>query len=171
VEICIVTTLDALSEPLVRLFLRIDAAQPTDPLLRHAFDLWQSRRGDRIAPRESVMADLPGEISSHVFLVRAMTNGSRHWQVFNAGRTAGAVLKLAEGEAPEVSDRRIAVRLRRLFDLVADKAEPYSAMFETREPGGRRRLLVEVFAAPLSEGEKAVHLIFAALNSREESTR
>lgn len=164
------STLDPLTEPLVRLFVRIDAAYPTDPALRAASDFWHLKRRGKIAPGEGEMPDVPAEVSPYVFLARLTTNGTKHWIVSGAGHAAAAVLQLTDGDAPEVADKRIAVRLRRLFDIVAEKSEPYSAMFEIDEQAGQRRL-VEVFAAPLGGGEKGIHMIFAALNSRTEAKR
>ena len=53
------STLDPLTEPLVRLFLRVDAAIPTDPVLRAFSDFWQMKRGSKITPSEADMAALP----------------------------------------------------------------------------------------------------------------
>jgi hypothetical protein len=41
-------------------------------------------------------------------------------------------------------------------------------MFEIDKQTGQRQL-VEVFAAPLGNGEKGIHMIFAAINSRTEA--
>lgn len=162
------STLDPLTEPLVRLFLRLDAAVPTDPVLRAVSDFWHLKRGGKITPSEADMAGTPSEISPFAFLARLTTNGTRHWTVSAAGHAAAAIIQLTDGQAPEVSDKRIAVRLRRLFDIVAEKAEPYSAMFETDGQAGPRQL-IEVFAAPLGNGEKGIHMIFAAVKSRTEA--
>ena len=162
------TTLDPLTGPLVRLFLRIDAAQPTDPVLRAVSEFWQLNRTGKIAPSESEMKGFPIELSPYVFYAQMMSNGTKHWVASGAGHVAGSVLQLTGGDSPEVGDKRIAVRLRRLFDIVADKIEPYSAMFEIDGETGQRQL-VEVFAAPLSNGEKGIHMIFAAVNRRTEA--
>jgi len=162
------STLAPLTEPLVRLFLRIDAAQPTDALLHAALKFWQAKRKGRIAPSQDEMRDIPHELSPFVFHAQLMSNGTRHWVASGAGHVAGSLLRLTDGDQPDVGDKRIAVRLRRLFDIVADKSEPYSAMFEISEPDRRRRL-VEVLAAPLGDTERNTHLIFAALNSRIEA--
>ena len=164
------TTLDRLTEPLVRLFLRIDAAYPSDPVLRAASEFWHLKRAGKIAPSASEIGGCPVEILPYIFRVQLMSNGTKHWAVCRAGHVAGSVLQLTGGDPPEVGNKRVAVRLRRLFDIVAEKSEPYSAMFEIGEQAGRREL-VEVFAAPVSDKEKNTHMIFAALNSRIEATR
>jgi len=162
------STLDPLTEPLVRLFLRVDAASPTDPVLRAFSDFWHLKRGSKITPSEADMTGTPPEISPFAFLARLTTNGTRHWTVSTAGHAAAAIIQLTGGQAPEVADKRTAVRLRRLFDIVAEKVEPYSAMFEIDGQTGSREL-IEVFAAPLGNGEKGIHMIFAAVNSRTEA--
>lgn len=162
------TTLDPLTGPLVRLFLRVDAAIPTDPVLRAFSDFWHLKRGSKITPSEADMTGSPPEISRFAFFARLSTNGTRHWTVSAAGHAAAAVLQLTRGRELEVADKKIAVRLRRLFDIVAEKGEPYSAMFETDGQSGPRQL-IEVFAAPLGNREKGIHMIFAAVNSRAEA--
>lgn len=162
------STLDPLTEPLVRLFLRVDAASPTDPVLRALSDFWLLKRGSKIVPGEADMTGVLPEISPYAFLARLTTNGTKQWLVSSAGHAAATILQLAGGQGPEVTDKRIAVRLRRLFDIVAEKVEPYSVMFEIDAQTGPRHL-VEVFAAPLGNGEKGIHMIFAAVNSRTEA--
>ncbi len=160
-------TLDPLTEPLVRLFFRIDAAHPTDLSLRAVFEFWRWKRADMIAPHESEFAALPSELSPFVFRAQLALNGARNWGVLNVGSTAAAVLGITRGDLAQVADKRVAVRLRRLFDIVAERTEPYSAMFEINSKD-RGRQFVEVFAAPLSNGGKGTRLIFAAANSRIE---
>jgi hypothetical protein len=164
------STLDPLTEPLVRLFLRIDAASPTDPALRALCDFWKLKRGSKIAPSEADMTGFSGDLSSYVFLARLTPDEAEHWIVSGAGYIAAAVLQIKGGQELEITDKRIAVRLRRLFDIVAEKIEPYSAMFEIDGQNGQRQL-VEVFAAPLGNGEKGIHMVFAAINSRIEAKR
>lgn len=164
------TTLAGLTGPLVRLFLRIDAAQPSDEVLRKASDFWQARRRGRIMPPESEMAELPRAIAAHVFTGRSMTNGSRRWIVTKAGRDAAAILQIKDDARLKIGNRRIAVRLRKLFEMVADKSEPVSAMFEL---GGRgkERQLVEIFVAPVTGAESNTHAVFGTVNSRTEARR
>jgi hypothetical protein len=162
------TTLEKLTPSLAQLFMRIDAASPTDELLHGVSDFWRQKRIGSVMPAEAQMADLPARFSPHVFFVRSMTNGSRHWHVTNAGAVARSLLRLTDERPPQVTDKKVAVRLRRLFELVTEKSEPHSAMFEI-EGGEQRRQLVEVFAAPLHAHEADIHLIFAALNSRREA--
>ncbi|MBI2719711.1 MAG: hypothetical protein HY245_04600 [Rhizobiales bacterium] len=160
------TTLAGLTGPLVRLFLRIDAAQPSDEVLRAASDFWHKQRRGRIMPLESEMAQLPGAIAPHTFTGRSTTNGSRQWILTNAGRDAAAILQIKDEVG--IGNRRIAVRLRKLFDMVADKSEPISAMFELAG-AGKKRQLVEIFVAPVTGAESNTHAVFGTVNSRMEA--
>ena len=164
------TTLAGLTGPLVRLFLRIDAAQPSDEVLRAASDLWQKQRRGRIMPLESEMAPLPGAIAPHAFAGRSMTNGSRQWILTKAGSDAAAILQIKDRTSLDIGNRRIAVRLRKLFDMVTDKSEPVSAMFELGG-GGKSRQLVEIFVAPVTGAESNTHAVFGTVNSRMEARR
>ena len=46
------TELDPLTEQQVHLFLRIDAAMPTDPVLRAAAEFWLEKRQGKVRPSE-----------------------------------------------------------------------------------------------------------------------
>jgi ribose-phosphate pyrophosphokinase len=163
------TTLDPLTEPLVRLFLRIDAAHPTDLSLRAVFEFWRWKRADMIAPDESEISALPSELLPLVFHARLTINGGKNWSVLGVGSAAATLLGITEGDLAQAADKRAAVRLRRLFDIVAERTEPYSAMFEINSKD-RGRQFVEVFAAPLRYGGKGTRMIFAAANGRVEAT-
>ncbi|MCB1380623.1 MAG: PAS domain-containing protein [Alphaproteobacteria bacterium] len=162
------TELDPLSEAMVRLFLRIDAAQPTDPVLRAAAEFWQDRRGGKVMPDRDDLTELPAILLPHVFHAHLAINGSQHWLISLAGSFARELLGITGHEPAEAADKRMAVRLRHLFDLVAARAEPYSAMFEMADGDGRRHL-VEIYAAPVQRPEQSEHLIFATANSRREA--
>ncbi len=162
------SVLDPLTEPLVRLFTRIDAAYPTDEALRRIADHWQDMRAGKVAPVESTIKAMPGEFLARSFVARLTSNGTQHWVVSSAGAEAVSVLGIKDGEPLEAAEKRAAVRVRRLLELVAEKMEPYSAMFEIAGPAGTTRL-IEVFAAPLVGAGKGGHLIFAAVNSRIEN--
>jgi hypothetical protein len=160
--------LDPLTEQQLHLFLRIDAAMPTDPVLRAAAEFWLEKRKGKLLPAGQDMAQLPQFIRPHVFEAHLAVNGDQHWITSGAGNLARHLLGIEGQEPGEVPDRRMAVRLRRLFDLVARTAEPYSVMFEVKEADGSRQL-VEIYAAPLATPEKREHHVFAVLNSRAEA--
>ncbi len=62
----------------------------------------------------------------------------------------------------------MAARLRRLFDLVTERAEPYSAMFEVHDEIHPRQM-VEIYAAPLAVPETSEATIMAVINTRREA--
>jgi hypothetical protein len=161
------TTLDLLAEPLARLFIRIDAAGPTDELLQRIAAFWQQSRSGKIAPQESDMAGLPKELQTHAFVARISSNGTRHWLISRPGAIAAGIFTVRDGFPLNDADKRSAVRLRRLFNLVDAKEEPHAAMFEIKDEDGKTRL-IEIFAAPLRGQVEATHAVFAAANSRIE---
>ena len=74
-----------LTEPLVRLFLRIDAANPFEPVLPASSDFWHLKRGSKTAPGQADKADFSFEISPNDFLVSLMINDTKHWIVSGGG--------------------------------------------------------------------------------------
>jgi len=164
------TELDPLTEQEVHLFLRIDAAMPTDPVLRAAAEFWLKKRQGKVRPSEEDMTQLPQFIRPHVFEAHLAINGDRRWIVSRAGNVARLALGIEGHEPGEVADKRIAVRLRHLFDLVSHKDEPYSVMFEVKEDPGKPHL-VEVYAAPLATPERPEHHVIAVLTRRTEAHR
>ncbi len=161
---------EKMTPELSNLFLRLDAAAPTASVLRAAADLWQDRRGGSLAPQESLLEELPGEIRSHAFLVRASLDGQRQWTVSDAGEGAR---KLLAGDGRRLSDIRdvpFAQRLDALVDLVEQKGEPYAAMFELWTLSGLRQLC-EVYVAPLSKTEEGAATLLAVLDIRMEDLK
>ena len=75
------TELDPLTEPLVHLFRRHDAAMPTDPVLRAAAGHWTEKRQGKVMPSHQDIGQLPGFILPHAFHAQLAINGDRHWIV------------------------------------------------------------------------------------------
>jgi hypothetical protein len=69
------SALDSLAEPLVRLFLRVDAALPTDTVLRALSDFWPLKRGSKITPSYAGMPGTPSGIPPFAVIAR-LTAGS-----------------------------------------------------------------------------------------------
>jgi len=163
----VMTTLDKLTEPMVRLFLRIDAAGPSDELLQNISGFWTLKRAGQVAPLEEIVNALPNDTLAHVFVAYLSPDGLQHWLVSSPGQYVSKLLSVKDRMTIDDADKRSAVRLRRLFDLVAEKDEPYSAMFETKSADGNTNL-VEVFAAPLAARERGTKALLVAANSRVE---
>lgn len=161
------TTLDSLTAALAHLFVRIDAARPTDPVLRAAADVWSEKRGAKVMPHRADMSELPAFILPHAFYAQLAINGDQRWLVSSAGSAARLSLALEGHDPQEAPDRRMAVRLRTLFDLVSRRGEPYAVMFEVPSGAGDR-VLAEIYAAPLSTPEVTERQIFAVINQRGE---
>ncbi len=143
------TTLALLPAPLKRLFIRVDVAA-SNPLLESALEHWVHRRGRRLFPQTGnlQLAEL-GEVTAHLFILSQREPPSSDWEFVSIGGAASAIL-LAEGEWPtlnKLGNRRAAVHLRRLVDLIKETGEPVAAKFAQRT--GRQDHF-ELFMAPLS---------------------
>ena len=155
------TTLSLLPGPLKRLFSRIDAAGTRDRTLELALDHWRVKRGDRLWPRLSDMgvAEL-GPLASHVFVFQR--GGKADWSLQFAGDFAKTILGVPTHK-PALStleNRRVAARLRMIFDWVADTGEAVSASFISPDQSG------EILAAPLGTDGQKIDAIFGGIASR-----
>jgi hypothetical protein len=121
-------------------------------------------------PTAATFGHIPAIIAPHVFHAHLAINGEERWIVSRVGSYARDEIGVGDGRPIDVGDKRMAVRLRKLFELVAERNEPYSVMFEAVARTDERRL-VEVYAAPLATHETREHHIFAAINSRSEAAR
>lgn len=152
------------------LFLRIDAAAPTDPVLQAAAKSWRESRGGALFPGVSLLNDMPAFIHPYVFLARIMVNGQREWVFSDAGASARVSLGAQSGRLKDAADPALARRLEALFDLVAQKDEPCSGMFELQAQS-RKPQLYEVYAAPLAPPQKGETTLLAVINWRAEAIR
>ena len=157
------TTLSLLPGPLKRLFSRIDAAGTRDQTLELALDHWRVKRGDRLWPRPSDMA-VPelGPLASHTFIFQ---RDGDDWTLQFAGESATRILK-PPAHKPAVStleNRRVAARLRLIFEWVGETGEAVSASFLSPEQSG------EILAAPLGADSDKVDAIFGGIVLRQPS--
>jgi hypothetical protein len=161
---------EKLTPELSELFLRIDAAAPSDPVLRKAAELWQKSRGHRILPQAFILEELPAFIRPHAFLAQLNVNGGRHWEFSDAGSSAHVSLGTKAGRLAGIADMMLSRRLEVILDLVEQKGEPYAAMFEVQSGRGKRQLC-EIYAAPLPPGANGGPRALGVLNSRTEAMR
>lgn len=162
------TTLAPPPPHLARLFNRLDAGDASDLLLRRALEFWREKRAGRLAPKASEFERAPAGIAAHAFVFQRA--GAREWEATTAGSEA-AILLGATGPDKRLSKllaRRIAARLRRLFETVAETAEPLAATFELRSKPNRQ--WIEVLAAPLSGDGRQIDGIYGGVVSRLERT-
>lgn len=163
------TTLAPPPPHLARLFNRIDAADASDPLLKLELDFWRGKRGNRLMPTAADLAPGPASIAAHIFMFRR-SGETNEWEATGAGPEAAILLGLASPDKrlSKLLAPRIAARLRRLFETVAETAEPLAATFELRVKPGRRQW-IEVLAAPLSLDGRHVDGIYGGITSRPEA--
>lgn len=149
---------------LARLFSRLHAADASDPLLRLAFEFWRAKRGSRLMPTASDVSPGPDSIVAHVFAFKRRMNGKRPARA----QRPPFFWDWAPGAKSYRNCSRHAARLRRLFETVAETAEPLAAAFELRVKQGRRQW-IEVLAAPLSSKGHDVDGIYGVIVSRLEA--
>ena len=156
------TTLALLPGPLKRLFSRIDAAGTRDHALELALDHWRVKRGDRLWPRLSDMDMVQlGPLASHVFIFQR--GGKADWSLQFAGDSAKKIFgpPTHKPALSTLENRRVAARLRLIFDWVGDTGEAVSASFVSPHQSG------EILAAPLGSDGKKVDAIFGGIVSRQ----
>jgi ribose-phosphate pyrophosphokinase len=140
------TTLALSSAPLRRLFDRLDfAPRPRESALVAALESWSVMRKGRITPAYP----LPSESLGVATLVFMEAERQRDYVLKQAGREATPLLgPIKEGAwLSGAPNRRSAVRLRRLIDLVVSKGEPLFASFSTK-PFHQPPAIVDLIAAP-----------------------
>ena len=161
---------EKLTPELSELFLRIDAAAPSDPVLRKAAELWQQSRGHRMLPQAVILEELPSFIRPHAFLARLIVKGGRHWEFSGAGSSVHVSLGTEAGRMDGIADMALSRRLEVILEHVERKGEPCAAMFEVQSGPGRRQLC-EIYAAPLVPGANGESRALGVLNSRTEAMR
>jgi hypothetical protein len=107
--------------------------------------------------------DVPqlGPLASHVFIFKRRAKAD--WSLQFAGDSAKKILGVP-GHEPALStleNRRVAARLRLLFEWVADTGEAVSASFISPDQSG------EILAAPLSTGGNKADAIFGGIVFRQ----
>jgi ribose-phosphate pyrophosphokinase len=150
------TTLAISPPPLRRLYSLLDfAPRPKSEDLVRLLVYWREMRGQRVVPsRNEIDAAELGAAASHMFLY-ALAAAPRGYRLAAGVEAANSLLGDLEigDDLLQAKNRRVAVRLRRLFDCAREAGEPVLAEFVTRE--GRRQFLVEIVAAPIVEVEAA----------------
>jgi len=165
------TTLAVPPPHLARLFNRLDAADASDPILRLELEFWRDKRGGRLMPTVADVAQGPDAITPDIFVFQRC-DGMNEWEATRTGPEAGHLLGVASEERrlSKMLAPRITARLRRLFEAVAETAEPLAGAFELRVKPGRRQW-IEVLAAPLSSDGRHVDGIYGGIVSRPEAAR
>ncbi|HEU0017746.1 MAG TPA: PAS domain-containing protein [Methyloceanibacter sp.] len=155
------TTLSLLPNPLKRLFAKIDAAATSDRSLELALDHWRVKRGNRVLPKLSDM-DMQqfGPSASKLFLFERCDEDD--WALRFAGKDVENLLQPGSTDArlSTLGNRRLAVRLRHLFQLVAQTAEIISASYIAHDQSG------EILVAPLSTDGNEVGAVFGGIVTR-----
>ena len=157
------TTLSHYPSKLTRLFARIDASVASDETLGAALGYWKARRKSNVSPSIQEFSDLIEPFSSSTFLALPAETPLRGWMITHVGTAACAVLEIAVGQVNlcDLANRRLAARLRHLFQLALESGEPLSAWFPIGRPSGSVDL--EALAAPLTTDGRRANAIFGGI--------
>lgn len=135
-----------------RLFDIVDMApQPHEAAVAQGLSAWTERRGDRLAPKASDMAeDETTAVREHSFEAEPLAGGS-DFALSRMSETTRMRLGLngADGRLSRMTNRRLAVRLRRLLRTALDYGEPVMVRF-VDEAGHAVIANFELLAAPVA---------------------
>jgi hypothetical protein len=102
---------EKMTPELSRLFLRLDAAAPADPVLQAVAALWQERRGSALYPTQRLIDELPTFARPHTLLDLTAEKGEPYAVSFELEPPGGAIrfceayaapLASAHGGAPAI---------------------------------------------------------------------
>lgn len=142
-----------------RLFRTIDFAPlPQHVAVGKALEVWREKRGSRLAPPA---ADIQGAAATAVLdlsILAEPVRGSEDFAISGAGSQARPIMGLqaASGRLSQAGERRLAVRLRRLFPLTIEYGEPVLVRFVEK---GRS---FEVLATPV-ESHSGARALFCTM--------
>lgn len=136
-----------------RLFQTVDLAPlPQSDVVADGVAIWKECRVGRVFPDfAQTIGKQTERVRDHALLASPLGRGE-DFRIGSAGYRAGAALDLLPNQArlSRARARRLAARLRRLFQLVLEIGEPADVRFVE----GERRF--EVFAAPVCDERGAL---------------
>ncbi|MGE0234461.1 MAG: ribose-phosphate diphosphokinase [Methylocystis sp.] len=162
------TTMVMTDPPLKRLFDRLDfAPQPKRFELQIVHERWEAARDGAVAAKRSAISFAPQERNAAETVFVHRFEGPGDDGVLTEGVSAAATLlgpcRIGD-RLSEATDRRGAVRLRRLLKEVRRSGQPVLAQY-TGVEHGRDRAIVEILAMPLSEDGRTVDSALAAISA------
>jgi ribose-phosphate pyrophosphokinase len=160
------TTMAMTEPPLKRLFDRLDfAPQPKRLELQIVHERWETARDGAVAARRNAIDFAPQERGAAATIFVHRFEGPGDDCVLTEGASAAAMLlgpcRIGD-RLSEATDRRGAVRLRRLLKEVRRAGQPVLAQYTVVEHG-RDRAIVEILAAPLSEDGRIIDSALTAI--------
>ncbi len=150
------TTMDLPPPAVLRLFNRLDfAAAPEQSALATLLERWNAARGGRPFPQASAPMSQPNLFPSG-FVFRRL-EGERDYGLVMGLATAESMLGSlgGDGRLSRAENRRVAVRLRRLFVESLRTGQPFVAQFILKEHG-RDIAAVDALVAPLSDDGRQI---------------
>lgn len=162
------TTMAMTDPPLKRLFERLDfAPQPKGPELQMVHERWETARDGDVAARRSAIDFSARERGAAETIFVHRFEGPGDDGVLTEGASAAAILlgpcRIGD-RLSDATDRRGAVRLRRLLKEMRRSGQPVLAQYTGIEHG-RDRAIVEILAAPLSEDGRIIDSALIAVST------
>jgi len=163
------TTMAMTDPPLKRLFDRLDfAPQPKRLELQIVHERWEAARHGAVAARRSAVSFAPQQRGAAEAIFVHRFEGPDDDGVLTEGASAAAILlgpcRIGD-RLSDATDRRGAVRLRRLLKEVRRSGQPVLAQYTGIEHG-RDRAIVEILAAPLSEDGRIIDSTLTAVSAQ-----
>lgn len=157
---------------LARLFQRLDSLpRPSDQQLSDVFQEWLDRRRQLIAPTPEALIAPGSTAAARAFTFRRDAATPQDYVLTSDPAPAAALIGElpAGGRLAAAKNRRGAVRLRRLFDMVGRTGEPILAVFSTRYRHAPS-VYVELLVAPLSSDGRTIDSFLASASMRRLSS-
>ncbi|CAN7637804.1 ribose-phosphate diphosphokinase [Neorhizobium sp. LjRoot104] len=154
---------------LSRLFQRLDSAPShMDERLSAVLQEWLDRRKQLIAPSPEAMLSPASSAADQAFIFQRDPSAPRRYLLTSGASSAEVLIGEVSmgGHLETARNRRGAVRLRRLFELVGETGEPILALFGTKSAEGKS-FYVELLVAPLSKNGKYIDAFLSCVSARQ----
>jgi hypothetical protein len=147
-----------------RLFRLVDLGpKPHDEVTKIGLDLWRKERGGKAAPSlQALLNNGSNLIWSHALIVEPIA-GRRDYALIIVGNSVAGLLgiDLSEQQFSQITNSRLAARLRRLFELATERGEAVLVQFVDRIHDSSEAQ-IEALAAPvIVEGRGALLCILS----------
>lgn len=160
------TTMAKTKKALTRLFQRMDSVpSPTDEHLSAVLQEWQDKRQLLIAPAPESLVATGTSAAERAFIFRKDAAIPLHYLLSTGADSAEPLIgRISTGDRLETAaNRRGAVRLRRLFEMVGETGEPILGTFSSKSADAKL-VYTELLVAPLSSNGKVVDAFLACVS-------
>jgi ribose-phosphate pyrophosphokinase len=141
---------------------------PTDERLSAVLQEWSERRRQLIAPAPEALLVPGSSVAERAFIFRKDPAAPQRYLLLSGAKSAEALIGgISTGDSlDKAKNRRGAVRLRRLFDLIGETGEPVLALFGMKSAEAKS-VYAELLVAPLSSNGKTIDAFLACFSTRQ----